>query len=453
MATTRSFWLITIYLFLLALFSLFSYSLTDPNLVLSQNQIYWDFQTFMWQHIFMNHQLRFWLYVILILSLFLTYLLFTSSLGKLGSLLVSAHAVRTKIILVTVAVVVVMGLSHNALSHDVFNYMFNARMVLKYQSNPHEKVALDFAQFDDWTRFMHNTHTPAPYGYGWTGISLVPSLLGGEVFLPTWLMFKIFAGLSLFLMYLAIRHAAKVLLNRELSVKELALFFLNPLVLIEVLSSMHNDLWMMAPAMTAIALTVRLPASHQKKWAGQLLLSALLLAFSISIKQATLALLPLWLMLTVLQMKILDLTDLALKRFHLPTTFLNSLTSKFSKVVWPVVPVVAAASMFLPLFTARSQQFLPWYWLWVLCWLPLISWKPIKAVLIAFSFGSALRYLPWLWWGEYLPQVSLMEKIITWGVPIVLLLVWSKFASKSGFSRTIASGTVQDGAQRLIRLE
>ena len=42
-----------------------------------------------------------------------------------------------------ISIVLILLLSHNALSHDMFNY-FNARMVVKYAMNPHIHTALEF---------------------------------------------------------------------------------------------------------------------------------------------------------------------------------------------------------------------------------------------------------------------------------------------------------------------
>ena len=50
-------------------------------------------------------------------------------------------------------------------------------MVVDHSANPHISTAWDFVS-DPWTRFVQNAHSPAPYGYGWTGLSVGPYLLG-----------------------------------------------------------------------------------------------------------------------------------------------------------------------------------------------------------------------------------------------------------------------------------
>ena len=66
-------------------------------------------------------------------------------------------------------------LAYPMFSYDIFNYLFNAKMVLIFKANPHIRTAIEFR--DIMLRFMHNIHTPAPYAYGWTIVSLLPGLV------------------------------------------------------------------------------------------------------------------------------------------------------------------------------------------------------------------------------------------------------------------------------------
>ena len=86
------------------------------------------------------------------------------------------------------------------------------------------------------------------------------------------------------------------------------------------------------------------------------------------------------------------------------------------------VPDLSAGLMFLPLFTLRSQQFLPWYLLWVLVWIPLIKSERWRRLILVFSFASSLRYLPAMSNNfEYTLAVLTSQKAVTWGIPIVYL--------------------------------
>ncbi|MBU2543650.1 hypothetical protein KJ707_03780 [Patescibacteria group bacterium] len=388
-----------LYFLLLTIYAVFSYSLTAPNLVLSSWSPYWRFQTWMWAIFFNNRQLLTFSFVTLMIALFTTYIKIIKSWPKKN------HLPWWLPLLIASPLLI----SNNALSYDVFNYIFNAKMVVVYQANPHLQTALDFA-YDNWTRFMHNTHTPAPYFYGWTGLSLLPYFLGGGKFSLTWMAFRLFNFSSLGLLSFSLVNYLK---DRQNIWLPLLLF--NPLLLIEVVSNVHNDLWMMAPALVAMLLISR------EKTNKNIFLSLALLLLSASIKLATLMLFPLWLVLVSPWKKIWPkLHDLILDN-------------------WPLLTSVL---LFLPLLTLRSKQFLPWYLIWSLVWIPLINkkWKLWKISLVILSISSMFRYIPYLWSGNYEGDVILHQKLITW-LPFILFWI-TIFLHRKFFHRKcfIASG-------------
>ena len=370
---------LVIYFLLLTVYTVFSYSLTAPNLTLISWSPFVQFQAWMWKTFFNNRPLLTQTYLALIIALSTTYIQLFKNWPK------------TKKFNWQLPILLSLPLlfSNNALSYDVFNYIFNARMVLVYHANPHLKVALDFAN-DDWTRFMHNTHTPAPYFYGWTGLSLLPYLAGGGKFLATWLSFRLFSWLSLGgLSWILIKNSRQ---NRWLSMT-----LLNPLLLIEVVSNSHNDLWMMVPAVFSMLLI------SKKQDSKTSFFSFILLLFSTSMKLATLALLPLWL------------------TFIFPWKKILPQLQKWLKNNWGFISSVL---MFLPLLTPRSKLFLPWYLTWPLIWLPLIDnkWKIWKTSLLILASSVLLRYVPFLWAGNYDGPVYSQQLLITW-VPIGIFLL------------------------------
>lgn len=394
------------YLLVLGLYALFSYSLTDPNLVLTSWSPYWQFQQWLWQTFFTNAPLLTYTFIGLITILSLIYTQLLISINQATSLpLLTLKKVLIVIFLFSLPLLV----SYNALSHDVFNYIFNAKMVVVYHANPHHQTALDFAH-DQWTRFMHNTHTPAPYGYGWTAVSLIPFGLGWQKFLPTWLLFRAFSWLSLLLTTLSIWWVVKHTGRAPLSWAKIAIGLLSPLLLIEIISNSHNDLWMMAPAILSLGL-MAVPKRNKRHVA----MAVGLLLFSVSIKWASLVILPVWLGLGIL--------------VYLPQQ-LKSMLQRY----WPLL---ASLLLFMPLLTARSQQFHPWYLVWVLVWLPLFG--PVKETIanhwlnwlertwtscvIVLSISSLFRYVPWLWAGGFSETVVAQQKLITW-LPMVLAAGW-----------------------------
>ncbi len=388
MAVLLGVWLVVSFCFVV-----FSFGLTDPNLVLSSWQPYWQFQQWSWQTFFLNREVLVVTYVLLLVALFSVYFLLVRAV-RLGQLQ------RRQLLALCVGSVVMFSLSYNALSHDIFNYMFNARMVVKYDVNPHVTTALWFP-YDPWTRFMHNTHTTAPYGYLWTGISVVVYQLGMGKFLVTWLLFKGMGVISyLLLLWVYVRLYGR---QHAIAPQTLAVLFLNPLVLIEVASSAHNDLWMLVPALVSFWMLMK-----PKLTTKTLVLAGSLLLLSLLVKVATVVLVPLWLLLVIVKLKIVQ---------RLPKVF-----QKMSTQIVAFWPDWASLVLFVPLLTERSQYFHPWYLLWSLVWLPLLRWQPWKIFLLALSMSSLLRYVPWLWAGGFPPEVLLQQKLTTW-LPAVLVTI------------------------------
>jgi len=412
------FYWLGLYWMLLSVYAIFSYALTDPNLVLSQWGPYWQFQLWMWENLFHNAGLTTGLYAGLMLLLFAV---FAQILSKLDSV-----TARTRVVILAyVLMISPLLFSYNALSHDVFNYIFNARMVVEYGLDPHQQVALEFD--DTWTRFMHNTHTAAPYGYGWTGLSLVPYMLGFGYFSLTWMGFRMFSLLGLLLAGWVLQKLSRSMTGRERTLREMAFFFLNPLVLIELLSNTHNDIWMLIPALAAFTLVWKLSVERSRRWLY--VLSALIMfVFSISIKFTTLVWIPVLMLVFVQQVLVSQLLLRGLDRIPLlwvrnraewiARRVLSWINQRF---VW--LPSVSAVLAFLPLFTDRSQQFHPWYLVWSLIWIPFLTKSWIGRVLIVFSVSSMLRYLPWLYYGNYTSDVLALQRITTWVIP-ALYLCW-----------------------------
>ncbi len=391
-----------VYFLLFLAYAWFSFSLTDPNLVITSLPMYWNWQQWMWRTFFDQAPTLSWTYGILITAIVGVYVWLATSVKRvtlIGLLCLTAPLL----------------FSYNALSHDVFNYMFNAKMVVQYRANPHVQVATDFPQ-DDWVRFMHNIHTPAPYGYGWTGISLIPLFWGMGKFITTWLSFRLMSVVSFILLYLVILRVAKAH-QATIAPTQLALVFLNPLLLIEIISNSHNDLWMMVPAVASIGLIAQ-PLKTLPQWSKTVLLTLILLGLSVSIKLASLALVPLWLLLVI---------------SHMAIHHRLKAVSQVAHLIQHYAPLLASVLMFIPLLTTRSQQFHPWYLTWVLVWLPFfhdgkIEWlnkiqKTWTFWVIALSISSLYRYLPWLLAGNFDGNVIPHEKIITWGLAALLTLI------------------------------
>lgn len=371
--------LLVSYFLLLSLFAIFSYVLTNTNLFMLRAEWFVTAQTWLWQHILPLQIERSAIYLALLLALFGNYLLIIKNWTKLP--IKNSKSFYLYLIMLAAPLI----LAYNSLSYDVFNYMFNAKMVIEYQADPHVRVALDFSD-DPWLRFMNNTHTPAPYGYTWTILSLLPYLLGLGKFLTIWLSFKLFALTSLLLTVWILSK-----MQSKINLRSLAIFAFNPLVLIEVLVNAHNDLWMMSLALIAMYLW-----QHPVK-KGSYLLSTLLMSVSVMIKFATLVIWPFFL------------------RFG-------------HKILKNYYYEAMSLAVFLPLLTERSKQFLPWYLLWSLTFVPLLQKRMWRNFLLVMSFAAMLRYLPWMYylpWMSYHLDSSNLENYqlyITWAPAVVFAL-------------------------------
>lgn len=380
--------LLTSYFLLFIIFSIFSFVLTDPNLFLLKADLFVSFQTYLWKNFLPMQNFRTIFYGALIIAMFINYLLILKNWQKLN--LDSKKSFWQFLLIISLPLI----FSYNALSYDLFNYIFNAKMVVDFGANPHIRTAISFPD-EPMLRFMNNVHTPAPYGYGWTALSLLPYLAGFGKFFSTFIVFKLFALASLLLTLVIAEKFFK-----KANYFKLALLFFNPLFLIEILSSAHNDLWMLAPALLAVYLAT----NFQNKKFLKILFIIILMTVSISIKYATVVLLP----------------------FIIYLIFKHKL-SKLGKI--PHIFDLMSLALFLPLLTARSRYFLPWYLIWSLIFLPLIKNKLLRNLLIVFSISSMLRYLPWFyylpWMSFHLDNSSLfpLQKIITWAIPGFYLLL------------------------------
>ncbi|MCX6765316.1 MAG: hypothetical protein NT148_02135, partial [Candidatus Nealsonbacteria bacterium] len=285
-----SLFLIVSYILIAACYTLYSFSQIDLNLTLSSNGIYQSFQKVLIRLGYFNRPLSTLFYILIVFLFFTVYsLLFISFKKKRFSL--------KKLWWLVGLTIGFLIISYPALSHDIFNYMFNAKMVLLYRRNPHIYVALNFPH-DTWVRFMHNVHTPAPYFYGWTVLSLIPSVISLNKIIPNIINFKLFEiPFFVWQIYLLNKILGKLIPEERL--ERLFLFVLNPLVLIEVFGNGHNDLTMTSLALGSLWFLIK----EEKISIKNFLLSIFFLLLSASIKYVTIILLPVYLIYAYIRMR------------------------------------------------------------------------------------------------------------------------------------------------------
>ena len=319
------------------LLTVYSFSQVDLNLTLSSNPVYQSFQKQLTYLGYFNRPLSTGIYVFLILLLATSYWLLAKSAAKK----ILTHRQLWMFISLTVIMLI---FSYPAFSHDIFNYMFDARIVTKYGLSPWEYKALDFPA-DTWTRFMRWTHRPSVYPPVWIGISLLPSLLGLGKFTLTLFLFKLLAA-SFYL------GCCKLI--SKLNHPALVLFAFNPLVIIETLVNGHMEIAMAFFGLLAIYL------SRRK------LLSWLSFFASIGIKYMTV-----WLLPVIINPKYLR------------------------QSVWLGIVLVIAWVIY--------YGFQPWYLLWVLPFVYLLPLNSLEVKLLTLASIAALFWnvpfvvglLPW----------------------------------------------------------
>jgi hypothetical protein len=362
----------------LGLYSVYSLTQVDVNLVLSDREWFWQAQQMMWQLGQEARGVSAGLFSFLVLSSFFFYRHIIHGFRQGGW---NGRDFRRLIVISVLALLP----AYPALSHDVFNYAMNAKMVWKYGADPHRAVALDFPD-DPWPIFMRNTHTPAPYAKGWTYLSIPWGFIGQESIKANILSFKLL-NLIAYLSLLWI--ISKTPLTKPKG--GLAILAFNPLVLIETFGNVHNDVVMMA--LSIAGLGIGLVGFRQRRFA-KVIVGTGIWMLSVWIKYASLML------LVGIGLYLLS------KRFK-------------TKVSFGGMQALAHGALLL---SERSKWFLPWYLLWPFTFVPFIKEARLVRLLIVFSIAALLAYVPYLFWGEYHPIQEWQRRLILWGLPGLWLL-------------------------------
>lgn len=233
------------YIIVICLFVLLSFTQVDLNLTLLNWSPYLEIQKNLTWLGYFNRGVNGALFTILFIALLTGYFSLIK-LARLG-LLNLDHLIKLASV-----VSILLLFSYTVFSHDLFNYIFDARILTFYGQNPYLHKALDYPQ-DNWIRFMQWTHRTYPYGPAWLFIISFPSLLGLSKLLPTYLLFKfVFCAFYNFMLV----YTVKILKLRELNPRDVATAFallaFNPLILIDGLVSSRIDLVMASLATIAI---------------------------------------------------------------------------------------------------------------------------------------------------------------------------------------------------------
>lgn len=358
---------------------LYSYTQVDLSLTLSRASIYQTIEKGFQYIGYFNRPLSTYIYCGLLALLFGFYLFF----------LAKAKHISAKKIWILIAIVTgILTFSYNAFSYDFFNYIFAAKVVVHYQQNPYILTALDFAH-DPMLSFMHWTHNTYQYGPLWLGITIPFYFLGFGYFIVTFFLFKILASLSfLGCVYFFQKIIRKV--NPKQEIAATILFALNPLVIIELLVSSHNDSSMMLLALMGTY------AILQKKW----ILGILSLIASYFTKQVT--------VLLLIPAFFYFLSQRFSKKFLSDELFLDVCTGLMGLGF---------------LYASWKIGVQPWYIVWFLPFAFLIRMPFfLRAGIVGLTLGLLLRYVPFLWQGDWNGMALVVMPVVTTVTPIIFLI-------------------------------
>jgi len=324
--------MIIAYSLILCLLSLYSYSLVDPNITLFSSPLWIGLREWAVRLGYYHRDWSFAIFALLVVSVFLFHRYFV-------------HRVKLEPIKIALIIGLILLFSYPFLSHDFFNYLFDAKIVTFYHQNPYIMKALDFP-LDPWIRFMHWTHRTYPYGPVFLLISLVPSALSLGKFIADYFLFKLlFLGAYLISVYL---------LSRMKKIYGL-IFATHPLVIFEGLINNHNDM---------IAIVIAIYGLYQLKQNKNKLYGTITIFISSAVKYLS------------MPFVLLSFED---KRRN-----------------YAAVILFSAMMVYFLLF----KELQPWYFLNLFILLPFFA-RTLESSWL-FMFGLLMSYYPFIRFGEWL---------------------------------------------------
>lgn len=358
------------FLYAIASIALFLYSYTQVDLSLTLSRVsIWQVTQRWFQSIgYFNRPFSTVIFIAILAMFFVLYIVMLLGINKKKF---TARQIWVIIGIITMTAV----FSYPAFSYDFFNYLFTAKTVLLYHRNPYMVIPLQFTGIEPWLSFLHWTHLPSAYTPLWIIVTLLPYILGFGYFLLIMWSLKIVVAAAYIATVIGIQKILEKV-DKSRALLGMAIFALNPLVIIESLVSAHNDILMMALAIWAIVLFQR--GNRWGSWA--------LLSLSVAMKLMTIFLIPAFFM-------------------------------KWNRRI-------ALLSIFLGFIAVIFQrEVLGWYWVWIVPFVALVPdlW-PLVVLATGVSLGLLLRYAPFLYlgnWNDPAPYLKMWGTII----PIVLSVI------------------------------
>ncbi len=370
------------YAFILLSLFIYSYAFVDLNLHLTDASWFLTLQGPLSSLVYVHMKVAGVIFVAIVAGLFMYYLMF---LRKNEQDLRTLMWGRGRNFFFLMGVFFLF--SFPAFTYDIFNYMTTASVLYRHHENPYVVMPIEIPN-EPGLAYTRAANKVALYGPSWLGLSAIPHVAGlGN----TWLTIIAFKALII----AAWGALLIVIWNYTKSMKQVAFFACNPLVITEVLVSGHNDI-----IMALFAVLAFVPHSFSKgTWIRILLWLA-----SVGVKGSTIILLPLLFVRTMER------------------------TQMYKIAYWLLFAVFVVAAPF-------REELYPWYAVWFLPFAALIPIKKgsfIHGFSVALSMGLVLRHLPYILTREYGGNGPVLRIVFT-VVPLLLYMGWyvKRFGVKS----------------------
>lgn len=376
-----------------------------------------------------------------------------------GKSLISAISLTRTILGATVFLVITF-FSFPVLSTDIFSYIFSERVATIHHQNiwqvkPAAFPDDQFGVLADWK------DTTSVYGGVHYLLYFIPSLIGQNDLLTLVVLYKVvplfFVFGSLYVFYLLLRSEKKEILERGIR-----LVFWNPLFVLEIAGSAHND------SMMLFFMLLSIYFYRKKLW----LLSGIILALAVQVKLIPLILF-IFLFLHLLRKKALLSSEMFLAGF----LSVNALIFSFMQVsvisflqrvaynggvywqslstvsqtffpvgvkvilfgflAWTIIytllqvkkkinPIESYVTVILVYLIFVSSAYWNWYVLWLLPLIPFALRRNLLFTILMLTFTSLLAY-PLLWVIYRINNPSPMWQIVTYlfifGPPIITYIL------------------------------
>lgn len=356
----------------------FSYTQVDLNLTLSQQSFVKDIQS-VFQHIgFYQRPIATVWFIGTVFGLFFQFFFLLYGVYK------NKITRKQLYILIGITSFIVFFSFPAAFSYDIFNYIFTAKTVILYKTNPYAITPLDFQGIDSMLSFMRWTHLPSAYPPLWIILTIPFYVFSFNSLLLSLFTIKVIAvGSYVVSAYLIERILLKT--EKKHALIGMVIFAFNPLIIIECVVSGHNDIVMMMFALLAYCFYL-----SNKRYT-----SLFLLALSVATKLMTFLLIPIFI--------------IGWKRW------------------------LAVVALFTGLVVVLlRREFLPWYLVWIIPFSSLIPRSRVLQIIIAsLSVGLVLSYSPLLYIGTYTAkglsiQQSLIYGSLLFGIVVSLVIILKK---------------------------